>query len=355
MTRSRRNEASARLAAALGTGRAGAAWERVQVDGPVGDPVGESLDDDGRDDLAWGESPWGEAWGEEWGEAAPSGSALGESARGETARGETARGDVEGLGDRGRGGRHTRTAARPSWLTTPAGVRGARVAVARPALVAVVVLVVCFAVVFGVRLLQARHLGTPVAASSPGSGEMGGGPAPAGTSGSPTSSPTAAGPVGATPAAMSGAAATGVVVVHVVGQVRHPGVIELPAGSRVVDAVAKAGGATKGADLSAVNLARVLIDGEQLLIPKPGEAVGASAPGAGAGGAASGPAAPAPINLNSADLAALDGLPGVGPVLAGRILAWRAEHGRFSSVDELGEVSGIGEKVLANLRPLVTV
>ncbi|MBK6886227.1 MAG: helix-hairpin-helix domain-containing protein [Tetrasphaera sp.] len=154
---------------------------------------------------------------------------------------------------------------------------------------------------------------------------------------------------------MSGPAATGVVVVHVVGQVRHPGVIELPAGSRVVDAVAKAGGATKGADLSAVNLARVLVDGEQILIPKPGEAVGASAPGAGAGGAASGPAAPAPINLNSADLTALDGLPGVGPVLAGRILAWRAEHGRFSSVDELGEVSGIGEKVLANLRPLVTV
>jgi competence protein ComEA len=149
------------------------------------------------------------------------------------------------------------------------------------------------------------------------------------------------------------------VVVHVVGQVRRAGVVRLPAGSRVQDALAAAGGPRTAADLTAVNLARQLVDGEQVVVPKPGQVValpsspapGSTGPGSGGGAAGGG----VPVDLNTASAEQLDALPGVGPVLAGRILDWRAQHGRFSSVDELGEVSGIGEKVLANLRPMVRV
>ncbi|HET7276619.1 MAG TPA: ComEA family DNA-binding protein [Dermatophilaceae bacterium] len=137
-----------------------------------------------------------------------------------------------------------------------------------------------------------------------------------------------------------------------VGQVRRPGVVSLAAGSRVGEAIKVAGGALPGADLAAVNLARLVVDGEQIRVPKPGEVVG-QAPGAPAG--ASGGLAGGLVNLNTADLTTLDTLPGVGPVLAQRILDWRAEHGRFSRVDELGEVSGIGDKLLAQLTPKVTV
>ncbi len=142
------------------------------------------------------------------------------------------------------------------------------------------------------------------------------------------------------------------VVVHVVGQVREPGLQRLPPGSRVADALAAAGGATRGADLARVNLARVLVDGEQVVVPAPGDPDPPGAPAAGTGG---GSGAGAPVSLNTADLAGLDTLPGVGPVLAQRIVDWRSQHGRFTSVDELGEVSGIGEKLLERLRPLVTV
>lgn len=150
------------------------------------------------------------------------------------------------------------------------------------------------------------------------------------------------------------------VLVHVVGEVASPGVVTLSAGSRVADAVAKAGGALPSADLERVNLARVVVDGEQVHLPAPGEPLlpgsggvaGASGPAADAGSAG---AAGAPVNLNTADVAALDTLPGVGPVLAQRIVQWRQEHGRFSSVDELNEVSGIGDKLFAQLRTRVTV
>jgi competence protein ComEA len=135
----------------------------------------------------------------------------------------------------------------------------------------------------------------------------------------------------------------------------------------VLDAVTAAGGATPGADLPQLNLARLVVDGEQIHVPKKGEtlpagegASGTGPPGAGAtggaGGGGSGSAGVAgPVDLNSADAAALDTLPGVGPVLAQRILDWRTEHGRFSSVDELGEVSGIGDKLLAQIGPKVRV
>lgn len=158
-----------------------------------------------------------------------------------------------------------------------------------------------------------------------------------------------------------------VIVVDVVGKVRHPGVYRLPGGSRVDDAITAAGGPARGMDLSAVNLARKLADGEQLAVGVPRADV-APVPGAGGGGAGFGPGTGAGsgsgaggvgsgalLNLNTATLDQLDALPGVGPVLAQRILDWRAEHGGFRSVDDLNSVSGIGDASFAKLRPLVTV
>ncbi|MCW2755587.1 MAG: comEA [Marmoricola sp.] len=157
-----------------------------------------------------------------------------------------------------------------------------------------------------------------------------------------------------TPASVSTAgaptAASSVVVVDVAGKVPHPGVLTLPAGSRVIDAIRRAGGARRGVDLSGVNLARVLVDGEQVLVGRDPPAGGAPAPGAGSAGAGS-----APVNLNSATLDQLEGLPGVGPVTAQKILDWRTAHGSFTSLDELLEVPGIGAKTLANLSPHATL
>jgi competence protein ComEA len=152
-------------------------------------------------------------------------------------------------------------------------------------------------------------------------------------------------------------------MVDVVGQVRRAGVVRLPAGSRVLDAVRAAGGGTSFADLNHLNLARPVADGEQIVVPKPGESIppatAPGGPGAIPGGSVQGSAgagsAGGLVNLNTADEAALDSLPGVGPVLAQRILDWRTQHGRFSSVDELGEVSGIGDKLMAQLWPKVSV
>lgn len=144
------------------------------------------------------------------------------------------------------------------------------------------------------------------------------------------------------------------VVVHVAGFVKRPGLVRLPVGSRIADAIDEAGGVTRRRAAESVNLARVLIDGEQILVSDvPAGAhqapSGASAPsGAGAG-------PPSIVDLNTATVEMLDALPGVGPVLAGRILEWRTTHGRFRTVDELGEVSGIGDAILEQLRPLVRV
>lgn len=149
--------------------------------------------------------------------------------------------------------------------------------------------------------------------------------------------------------------------VHVVGQVNSPGVVRVAAGSRVIDAITAAGGLTTGADSGAVNLARQVVDGEQVYVPAPGEQVPvvAGPPAAlPAPGDGSGPAtAPggAPIDLNTADAAALDSLPGIGPALAGRIITWREANGGFGAIDDLLEVSGIGPAVLAKIRDLVAV
>ena len=139
-----------------------------------------------------------------------------------------------------------------------------------------------------------------------------------------------------------------------VGAVHRPGLVRLPAGSRVADAVDAAGGPTDAARLASVNLARPAVDGEQVVVQRRGRPSVLGAPAVSAPAAGAGPRR-RPVDLNTATLEALDGLPGIGPVLAQRILDWRTAHGRFSSVDELGEVSGIGEATLADLAPLVVV
>jgi competence protein ComEA len=146
-------------------------------------------------------------------------------------------------------------------------------------------------------------------------------------------------------------------VVDVVGAVRRPGLYRLAEGARVADAVARAGGATRKADLALINLAAPLADGVQVVVPRRG-AVAAAAPSGAAGSSAStGPAGSSastgPVHLNTATLEQLDALPGVGPVTAQKILDYRQEHGAFSSVDELDAVPGIGPARLDELSELV--
>jgi competence protein ComEA len=147
--------------------------------------------------------------------------------------------------------------------------------------------------------------------------------------------------------------ADGRVLVDVAGAVHRPGVYRLPAGARVTDAVERAGGARRRADLSAINLAQKLEDGRQILVPKRGPA-GAAVAATGAPGLPGTVPAP-PVDLNTATLEQLDTLDGVGPVTAQKILEYRQEHGGFGSVEELGQVSGIGPKTLAALRDHVRV
>jgi competence protein ComEA len=168
------------------------------------------------------------------------------------------------------------------------------------------------------------------------------GPVVAGSSGPAAVS----GPLLSSPPPRASSSPAGALVVDVVGRVHRPGVYRLPAGSRVTDAVTAAGGVLAGVDPATVNLARKLSDGEQLVI-------GGSSAAAPTG---SGSAAPSgPVDLNSATVAQLDALPGVGPVLAQRIVDWRTQHGRFDSVDQLRNVTGIGDSKFADLSPLVTV
>ncbi|MFJ3406559.1 helix-hairpin-helix domain-containing protein [Promicromonospora sp. NPDC090134] len=153
--------------------------------------------------------------------------------------------------------------------------------------------------------------------------------------------------------------AGGDLLVHVVGEVARPGLVTLPAGARVADAVEAAGGVTRKADLTAVNLARAVVDGEQLYVPEPGEPVpgtvapgagGATASGGGGGGAGSAGGTVGAVDINTADAAGLEALPGVGPSIARAIVEWRETNGAFASVDELDDVPGIGPATLDELR-----
>lgn len=193
--------------------------------------------------------------------------------------------------------------------------------------------------------------------AAPGEGSSGGSDAGTTTdSNAPVAAPASGGGDG------TGAAA-GRVTVHVVGEVVRPGVLEVAAGTRVGELVDAAGGATDAAVLAAVNLARPVVDGEQVVIPNAdlvatgGGALGSSAAAGAPPGAASSDSngAPTVVNLNTADLGALDTLPGVGPAIGQRILDWRQANGVFRSVDQLLDVPGVGEKMLGALRAQVTV
>jgi competence protein ComEA len=147
------------------------------------------------------------------------------------------------------------------------------------------------------------------------------------------------------------------IVAHVVGHVHTPGIVLLDSGARVADAVEGAGGVTDQADVSAVNLARYVVDGEQIRVPAPGEEVEpppahvSSASADSSGNAGDGPSL---VNVNTADAAALQVLPGIGPAMSDRIVQYREKHGGFTSVEELRQVSGIGQARLESLRDLVT-
>ncbi|MEP6630298.1 MAG: helix-hairpin-helix domain-containing protein [Lapillicoccus sp.] len=266
--------------------------------------------------------------------------------------------DDEGPDDAAPAGRHRPT---PRVLTVPTPFRGAHLTVRWRAVVGLLVVAVVAGLFFAVRVARAQQAAVPEPVPA-GGGLVGRTAAPTAFgagSGPGSGSPSLSGPA---PSASGGVPSSGAstrrLVVDVVGQVTHPGVVSVPDGSRVGDVLAAVGGALPGADVQRLNLARAVGDGEQIFVPRPGESPPAPL---GGGGGAVGPGAAAPstssavIDLNVATLAMLDGLPGVGPVLAQRILDWRTEHGRFTSVDELGEVSGIGDKLLTQIRSKVRV
>ena len=142
---------------------------------------------------------------------------------------------------------------------------------------------------------------------------------------------------------VEGAAREATLVVHVAGEVRTPGVVRLPEGARVVDAIETAGGATADAALAGVNLAAEVTDGGQIVVPSRHAPVTAAAASDGL------------VAINTATAAELEALPGVGPVLAGRIVAHREDVGTFDTAEDLLDVSGIGESILSRLRPFVRV
>ena len=232
----------------------------------------------------------------------------------------------------------------------------------RPQL-AVIVVIVALGVLFGGwAVLRARPvaIGAPrlTATTDPSPSESTSVAAPAKPTVTTSGTATVA-PVSATPATIR---------VHVIGAVHKPGVVSLPPGARVQDAIQEAGGTKKSARLGDLNLAQPLTDGQQVFVghgkrasevrnptsgpaPDPAAtgAVGHTSTGSGAGPTGG------PVDLNTATLDQLDELPGVGPVTAQKILDWRSEHGKFTSVAELQEVDGIGPKTFADLKPEVTV
>ena len=238
-----------------------------------------------------------------------------------------------------RAGRHV---SRRPWARPALAALVGRVPVVGPAQVAVVAIAVAvgLAVTTWWVLRDQDEVLTPMSAqpAAPLVG-VGGGAAPSGTA-------------SALSAATTGAT-TATVTVDVAGKVRRPGIVVLDIGARVTDALNAAGGPRKGVDLISLNLARVLVDGEQIVVGGPPAAgVGGSTAGAGGGaGAAAGPL----VNLNTAGQAELETLPQVGPVTAQSIISWRETNGGFTSIDELLEVDGIGDKTLARLAPHVTV
>jgi competence protein ComEA len=205
------------------------------------------------------------------------------------------------------------------WL--PPGTTEIRVDPGRRAAAALAVVLILGAAIAGFGVWRSRPVAEPVLAALPA--VSGGSPAPTAVE----------------------------LVVSVAGLVARPGLVRLPAGARVADAVAAAGGPVPGTDLAGLNLARRLTDGEHVMVgPAPASPIAPGSAGPGVSPSGSG----ARVNLNTATLAELDALPGIGPVTAQRILDWRTEHGQFATVDQLREIEGIGETRFARLRDLVT-
>ncbi|MGA4508490.1 helix-hairpin-helix domain-containing protein [Propionibacteriaceae bacterium G1746] len=211
----------------------------------------------------------------------------------------------------------------------------------RAHLQAIAILVVVALVFTSVQLLRARPSEVPLALE------------PAiGTPGSASSGPGSTGSADASPAPSAAA----LLQVHVLGAVRRPGVVQVPQGARVHDAIAAAGGLTPQAHLGALNLAAPVSDGMQVVVAdSPGATSTTSGEQPADQPGATGSGGQGLINLNTATQAQLETLPGVGPATAQKILAWRDEHGRFNRIEELQEVDGIGTKTFERLKPHVTV
>lgn len=257
----------------------------------------------------------------------------------------------------GRHRRRTDTAVSDAWRRWVPGTLRGRVAL-QPVHLSLLLLVVLVVALLGCLWWVGRAQGDPpvlVTAAETREPLVGGSAGESTGSDPPEPDPWAAPGAGGVPVVGDASSTSSVVVVHVAGRVRRPGIVTVPAGARVADAIEAAGGVRPGTRLRGLNLARVLVDGEQIRVglPPAPDPVGGPVPAPGPG--APGAAVAGLVNLNTATLAELETLPGIGPVTAQAILDWRTEHGRFSRVDELVEVSGIGEKTLADLAPLVTV
>ncbi|MBO0839820.1 MAG: ComEA family DNA-binding protein [Sciscionella sp.] len=174
---------------------------------------------------------------------------------------------------------------------------------------------------------------------------------------SPPALPAAAVDTSPSASAAGASGAAGKIVISVVGKVRRPGLVTLPDGARVADAVRAAGGTLAGTDVTTLNMARKLTDGEQIYvgIPVPPQAAQPGAVSGDVAGGASSADTQSTVDLNTANAEQLDALPGIGEVTAKRIIDWRTQHGRFTSVDDLQQVDGIGPAKFAQLKSLVTV
>lgn len=243
----------------------------------------------------------------------------------------------------------------------PPHLRVLRIGVDRRAVIAVAVLALLAIVLAGVGWWRARPQSVtvpPLVAAGAVTLDPNSPPNSRATANRPLPAAAGAPEVSSTQSATATTPAAGTVSVHVVGRVLTPGLITLPVGSRVADALKAAGGVTPNTDLTVLNLARILTDGEQIPVGVPG-ATAPPPPPANAPappGAAVKPGAPTTvIDLNTATAEQLDALPGIGPVMATHILDWRRDHGRFTSVDQLREVRGIGDRRLEELRPRVRV
>lgn len=225
----------------------------------------------------------------------------------------------------------------------PASWRGARLDPGRPGATALALVAAVAAVVAAVGVWFERPRAEPVPdlpAVTVSAAETAASAAPA-----PAAATTAAAPA-APPAPL---------VVSVSGKVHRPGLVEVPEGARVADVLDAAGGALPGTDLSTLNLARRVADGEQVAVGVPPAPDAVANPAPGSASPVAGRAPPGKVDLNAATVEQLDALPGVGPVTAQRILEWRTRHGRFARVEQLREIEGIGERRFAQLRELVVV